>query len=264
MAPSVSRRKGSRPARSGAAAYRAFVRSARADPQVLGVVLSGSRGAGGGTPRSDYDLKVVVRDAALRRYAGRFARSPPELDVRVQSLSTFARGADRGPQTAGYGPAYAHIRVPVDKTGRIARIAREKARVPRNRVRSYTAAQLDGYVNELLRSLKNFRAGDSLAGHLDASRSLPYLLETLFGSEGRWAPYAKYLEWELREFPLRNPPLPVGKLLRLVRRILRSGDVASQRALFRAVERNARARGYGWVLDGWGTDRLRFLRTGRA
>ncbi|MFZ1023749.1 MAG: hypothetical protein WAN87_06410 [Thermoplasmata archaeon] len=129
-------------------------------------------------------------------------------------------------------------------------------------MRSYTAAQLDAYLNELLRSLKCFRDGNSFAGHLEATRSLPYLFETLFGSEGRWAPYAKFLEWELREFPLRNPPLPTYQLLRLVKRILRSGDVSSQRALFRAVERNLRPRGYGRGFDSWGPSQLKFFRTG--
>jgi hypothetical protein len=247
----------------GASAYRALLKSARADRNILGVILSGSRGAGRATARSDHDLKIVVRDAAVRKYQRRYARPPRGLDIRVQGVSAFELGADRAPQTAGYGPAFAHIKVPIDKTGRVAKVAREKARVPRRRVRSYAAAQLDGYLNELLRSLKSFRDGNSLAGHLEATRSLPYLLETLFGSEGRWAPYAKYLEWELREFPLRRPPLPTGRLLRLVTRVLRSGDVRSQRALFLAVERNLRPRGYGRVFDGWGPAQLRFFRTGR-
>ena len=258
----VSKDPGSTAFGPGAAGYRALLSSARRDPNILGVILSGSRGAGRGTARSDHDVKIVVRDAVARDYQRRFARRRPGLDVRVQGVSAFTKGTDRAPQTAGYGPAYAHIQVPVDKTGRLARIAREKARVPRHRVRPYAAAQLDGYLNELLRSLKNFRDGDPFAGHVEATRSLPYLFETLFGSEGRWAPYAKYLEWELREFPLRHPPLPTGRLLGLVRRILRDGDVPSQRALFRAVERTLRPRGYGRVFDGWGSDQLRMFRTG--
>jgi hypothetical protein len=182
----------------------------------------------------------------------------------VQKLSAFRRGADRAPQTEGYGPSYAHIHVPVDKTGRIARMAHATARVPRDRIRSYTAAQLDAYVNELLRSLKNYRDGDALAGHLDAARSLPYLLEAIFGSEGRWAPYAKYLEWELREFPLADPPLPNQRFLNLLRRILRDGDVRTQRVLYRRVQRNFRAKGYGRVLDSWQPDQRRFLLHGPA
>jgi len=254
--------RGSHTSGPGAAAYRALIRSARSDPNILGIILSGSRGAGRGTAVSDYDVKIVVRDAVAGKYRLRFARAPPGLDIRVQGVSTFEHGADRAPQTEGYGPAFAHIKVPIDKTGRVAKVAREKARIPRNRVRSYTAAQLDGYINEMLRSLQNFRDGNPLAGHLEATRSLPYLFETLFGSEGRWAPYAKFLEWELRDFPLRNPPLPTDELLTLVRRILRRGDVPSQRALFRAVERTFRPRGYGHVFDGWSPAQLRLIRRG--
>jgi len=246
----------------GAAAYRALLRSTRADPHIVGVILSGSRGAGKGTAGSDYDVQIVVRDRMVRKYALRFAHPPPGLDLRVHGLSTFEQGADRGPQTEGYGPTFAHIKVPIDKNGRIGKIAHEKARIPRNRWRSYTAAQLDGYINEVLRSLKSFRDGNSLAGHLEATRSLPYLFETLFGSEGRWAPYAKYLEWELREFPLRRPPLPIDRLLFRVRRILRNGDVSSQRALFLAVERTLRPQGYGHVFDGWEPSQLSLLRAG--
>jgi hypothetical protein len=245
-------------------AYRALLDEARTDPNILGVILSGSRGAGQGTASSDHDVKVVVRDAAVRKFQRRFARPPKGLDIRVQGVSAFERGTDRAPQTAGYGPAFAHIQVPIDKTGHVARVAREKARIPRNRVRSYTSAQLDGYLNELLRSLKCFHDGNSLAGHLEATRSLPYLFETLFGSEGRWAPYAKYLEWELRELPPRSLAMPAPRLLRLVRRILSDGDVASQRALFLAVERTFRAKGYGRVFDGWGPAQLKFFRTGRT
>jgi len=259
----VSRSEGPDGPGPGTAAYRALVRSARDDPNILGIIVSGSRGAGRGSPRSDHDVKVVVRDAVEREYRRRFVRPPPGLDLRVEGVSAFAHGADRGPQTEGYGPAFAHIRVPVDKTGRVARIARDKARVPRGRVRSYTAAQLDGYLNELLRSLKSFREGNALAGHLEATRSLPYLFEALYGSEGRWAPYAKYLEWELRAFPLRNTPLPAARLLGLVRRILRSGDRSSQRAVFRAVERSFRRRGYGRVFDSWGPSQLKLFRTGK-
>ena len=260
----VSRSEGSRVPGRGASAYRALLKSARADPNILGIVLSGSRGAGRGTAHSDYDILVVVRDLVTRSYSLRFARPPIGLDIRVQGVSTFRRGEDRASQTEGYGPAFAHIKVPIDKTGRIAKVAREKARIPMNRVRSYTAAQLDGYINELLRSLKCFHGGNPLAGHLEATRSLPYLFETIFGSEGRWAPYAKYLEWELREFPLRKPLLPTATLLRLVRRVLRDGDVRSQRTLFLAVERALRPRGYGRVFDGWQPSQLRLLRTGKA
>ena len=260
----VHRGKGSDKSGPGAAAYRALLQSARADPNVLGIILSGSRGAGRASVHSDHDVIVVVRDSVVTRYCRRFARPSPGLDIRVGGVSSFYQGADRRPQTEGYGPSFAHIKVPIDKSGRIAKVAREKARVPRNRVRSYTAVQLDGYANELLRSLKCFRDGNTLAGHLEATRSLPYLFEALFGSEGRWAPYAKYLEWELREFPLRNSPQPTDQLLRLVRRILRNGDVRSQRALYLATDRTFRLRGYGRVLDSWAPSQLKFLRTGRA
>jgi hypothetical protein len=258
------RNRGSHTDGPGAAAYRELIKSARRDPNILGIILSGSRGAGRGTALSDHDVQIVVRDAVLAKYRRRFARPPPGLDFRVRAISTFRKGEYRRPQHAGYGPAFAHIQVPIDKTGSVAKLAREQARIPKKQVRSYTSTQLDGYLNELLRSLKNYRDGNPLAGHLEAVRSLPYFFETIFGCEGRWAPYAKYLEWELREFPLRNPPFPAAQLLKHVERILERGDVASQRALFLAVERKLRPRGYARVFDSWGPSQLKFFRTGRT
>lgn len=159
---------------------------------------------------------------------------------------------------------YAHIKVPIDKSGRVARLARRKARIPRAKVRAYTAAQLDAYINDVLRSVKNFRNGQPFAGHLEATRSVPHLLETLFGSEGRWAPYARYLEWELRKFPLRSSPLPTSRFLTMIRGILRDGDVPSQRAVFVAVERSFRGRGYGRVFDDWEPSQLELVRGGES
>lgn len=243
-----------------AESYRALLASARADPKILGVVLSGSRGAGRGNPDSDFDVQLVVQDSAVSTYTRRFARPPLGLDIGVRGIAAFESGSDGGPQTDGSGPMYAHIDVPIDKTGRVAMFARKKASIPKARVRSYTAAQLDAYLNELLRSLKLFRDKSPLAAHLEATRSIPYLLEALFGSEGRWGPYARYLEEELEELPLRMLPWPRERLLALIRRILRDGDVSSQRALFLGMERSFRRMGYDRVFDAWKPSQLALMR----
>lgn len=225
------------------------------------MILSGSRGAGRATANSDYDVQVIVEDSALPKFRLLLARRALRLDLWVRGLSSFDSDADAKPQTEGYGPMYAHIKVPIDKTGRIAAVARRKGRIPNSQVKAYTSAQLDAYLNELLRSLKCFRDGLPFAGHLEATRSIPYLLEALFGSEGRWAPYAKYLEWELQEFPLRQLPISRGRLRALINRILRDGDASSQRTLYRAMERSFRRRGYGKVIDGWEPAQLVLLRS---
>lgn len=245
------------------AAYEDLLRSARRDPNILGIVLSGSRGAGWGRPHSDYDLHIIVPDAAETRYRAKFLKTPPGIDLRVIPISAFRRFATFDSPSAGYGPAFAHIQVPVDRTGRIGKIAREKARIPPRHVRLYTSENLDGYINRVLRSLKNFQDGIPMGGHLEATQSIPYLLETLFAAEGRRAPYAKFLEWDLRTFPLHHPPLPLAPLLRRIARILVDGDPETQRELFRAVERSLRPRGYGRIFDGWSADQLTLMRRGR-
>ena len=49
---------------------------AEADPDVIGIVVTGSRAIGAVTDESDYDVIFVVTDAALERYAQE-DRAPP-------------------------------------------------------------------------------------------------------------------------------------------------------------------------------------------
>ncbi|HEV2166605.1 MAG TPA: GNAT family N-acetyltransferase [Thermoplasmata archaeon] len=196
----------------------------------------------------------------MASYRRRYSNPPAGLDIAVQSIEGFEHYADLGTPTEWDGPAFAHLQVPIDRTGRIASLARAKAWIPRTRVRASTAEFLDGYVNALYRSLKNFREGSPLAGQLEAARSVQILIQALFGSEGRRAPYAKYLEWELDARPLRYLPWPSATFRRDLGTILMSGNVRTQRTVFRAVERSFRKRRFGRVFDGWGEEKLRFLR----
>jgi hypothetical protein len=71
---------------------------------------------------------------------------------------------------------------------------------------------------------------------------------------GRVRPYNKWLEWELREHPL-----PIELDLARVERIMRTGDLADQQALFRETEALARRLGHGATIDAWEPD-VPFLR----
>jgi hypothetical protein len=81
----------------------------------------------------------------------------------------------------------------------------------------------------------------------------------LFALDGRVRPYNKYLQWELERFPLPGEAWSAERLLPTLERIVAGGDVDTQRRLFRDVERLARERGLGHVIDGWEPD-VAFLR----
>src|SRR3954447_2526174 len=204
---------------------------ARADENVVGLVVHGSRGRGAHvTERSDLDVILVVHEL---RGAYPSAHGDPVEVVEVTSI-------ERLPDWML--PAVTWAEPALDKTGEVAaQLARATTVDP-----ATAAEPLDGYVNNYYRSAKNARVGLELASLLDAQESLPWFLQFVFNVHGRIRPYNKWLEWELREHPL-----PVDVDLGRLRRIGATGDVAEQQTLFRHAERIARDAGLGAVIDGW-------------
>jgi len=207
---------------------------ARADENVLGVVLHGSRARGELVREgSDWDVIVVVRDARGDYEA---ERGDAVEAFEVTSLA----------ELPGWMlPAIAWVTPALDKTGGLA-----EQLAALTTVNPATAAEpLDGYVNSYYRSAKNARLGLRLASLLDAQESVRWWLEFVFAVHGRLRPYNKWLAWELREHPL-----PVDVDLARLERIARSGELAEQQALFRETETLARAHGHGETIDGWEPD----------
>ena len=222
-------------------AFEALLARARADENVVGVVLSGSRGRGLHVREtSDWDAFVVVRTLS-----GDWPQERGGLDLSELTLERFADPPDWA------RPALLWLRPALDKTGEVAAALAEATRVD-----PATATEpLDGYVNMLYRSLKNDRAGLGLASLLDAQESIPWLLDFTFRAHGRVRPYNKWLEWELEHHPLPGDSLLLDRL----ERIAAGGDAETQREQFRATEELARELGFGDVIDGWRPD-LGFLR----
>ena len=217
-----------------------LVAEAEADPDVVGLVLSGSRGKGAFvTERSDYDAWFIVRDReALERWARAHpSRHGDPIEVLLATLDAFER------HPPDY--AFAHVTPLLDKGG-LAELVAAKGRVDP----ASAAEPLDGYVNMLYRSLKNERDGRSFEARLDAAESVPYFLEFLFRAHGRVRPFNKWLRWELEEHPL-GPPWTAAELLPRLERILAG---RGQRELFRDAEHLARATGHGETIDGWEPD----------
>ncbi|MFI0965884.1 hypothetical protein ACH4S8_31495 [Streptomyces sp. NPDC021080] len=239
--------------------YDAFVELATADPDVVGLVLKGSRAhVGMVTPYSDHDLYVVVADGAgtgPARFAGHRSAG---LDLVVVTLTEF-RGAGM-PGWERY--ALARARIVLDRLdGGIAEILAGWARPDPDEAFRNSGAWLDAYANSLYRSLKNHRDGRALAARLDAADSMRFLLELLFALDRRVRPYNTYLEWELARHPL--PGWDTDGLLHAVDHITATGDAAAQRRLFTLVETAAREAGHEAVLDAWG-DGLGLMRPQQA
>ena len=235
--------------------FESLLGEAEADPDVLGVVLGGSRGKGElVTEHSDHDVYVILRDeAAYERWsAAHPLRHGDPVEVITMSLERFRDHALPGSPSAWNAYTFAHVTPLVDRGG-IAELLAEKGRVD-----PATAGEpLDDYVNYYYRSAKSARDGRPFEARLDAAESVPSFLEFLFAVFGRVRPYNKWLRWELERHPL-EPPWTADELLPRLERIL-DGDLDEQPALFRDAERLARERGLGEVIDGWGPD-IPFLR----
>ena len=237
------------------ARFRELVAYAERDQGVLALFVFGSRSRDGfADESSDYDVGVVVREEALEAFDERW---PYEHGAPVEIASTTLAGlrehAEPGTTSEWARYQYAHVELLVDKSGEVSAVLAEKARLPEEHRRTIAAHALDAYVNSTYRSLRNHDRGLHLAARLDAAESVPHLLTAIFAFEGRVRPFNKYLEWELREHPLREPAWGAELFLPRLERIS-AGDAGEQRAMFRDLERVAREHGFGKVIDGWEPD----------
>jgi hypothetical protein len=222
------------------------------------VVLVGSRAIGAPIerPGSDWDLRVVVRDAAYTDCVARLGTphgSP--VEVAVMRLRTFEGMGDAGSPLAWDRPSYLHCEVVLDRLdGRVAELVGLLGRLSPDEAQSRAAYDLDGYINAYFRSLKNAAIGLTVAAHLDAADSIAPLLSALFAIDGRVRPFNRHLRLELERRPLGSGWLAADRLLERLERIVATGELGLQASLFRDVERHARRNDLGEAIDGWEPD----------
>lgn len=240
-------------------AYAELVERARADDDVLGLILTGSRGRGFRVrPDSDWDVRLVLRDGAADTYSTPHG-SP--VEVFVLDRSRFERTGLPGSGSEWDRYSYVRCELVLDRDGELAELLAVKARLGEEEARELATFALDGYVNSYYRSARNAANDLQLEARLDAAESVPPLLTARFALERRVRPFNKFLGWELGLEPLPGEPWGIDVLLPRLQRILGSGELAEQQALFRDVESLARERGLGHVIDGWEPD-VAWLRGG--
>lgn len=223
--------------------------------------MGGSRGKGFENDTSDYDVSVVLRDDSPEEVTRRYECYAQHADLEVFPLllSDFRNGAALYSETSWARYSFYRVRAVLDKTGEIQPLIDAKGRVPDDQRDTYLRGVLDAYLNSIYRAFKCHRAGNGLGAKLESVCGIPYLLGTIFGLEGRHAPYLGYLERELRVYPLMHFPLSSEHLLKRIREIADSASngigvqaVRAQRELFAAVEKSCFEAGLGPVYEAWG------------
>ncbi len=234
--------------------YDELLSYAKDDKDVLGFILLGSRGKGIVTKNSDYDIDIIIRNGAKRKFNKNhfLSRGFEGFDIRIKTLDEFEKYARFGSEYEWDRYNYARVKVQIDKNNKIQKLVDEKGGMPLNEknLHKYIYGTLDAYVNYVYRSMKCMRDGDALASRLNAAKELPYFMNALFALDHRIAPYYKYLEWELGEYPIRKFAMDKHLILKSIRGIL-DGDIYSQQKLLKATEKTFRENGYDGVFDSW-------------
>jgi predicted nucleotidyltransferase len=189
-------------------------------------VLIGSHAAGTPDEESDVDVLYVLQEGKRDR------ERRGKLELIPVALADF-----RAPPE-WFKPATAHARVVLDKTGELAGVVAEARAVTREEI----GERYDDYLNEFYRSLKAWRRGNELAARVEGVESVKWLVQFLYGLEGRRAPYSNAWAGTL------------GELEPLILEVARTADPRRQQELQARVAELADAHGFRDVRDAWEGD----------
>jgi hypothetical protein len=240
-------------------AYGEIVKKAEADPHVLGLILSGGRGKGMATEHSDYDLIIVVqedaKEQAIEGYEKKY-NSTENIEAHVKTLTEFQKSSEWGTDESWNRYTFAHLRASIDKTGEIQKLIDLKGVIPPSEVKKFTSYWIGGFLNQYYRTFKNNRDKNMPAAHLDAVESIPMLLNVMFGREGRLRPYNKFLEWELKNYPLQHLPWPPEEFIGAIKKVLQNGDIETMKDFYRKLRDTSIEMGYEKDIQEWDGYRL--------
>jgi len=231
--------------------YKKILRDAEEDENILGLLLTGSRGKDCANEYSDYDLILITKDEALEEIRKKYDRKLVDVDMPIYSLSEFKEYAKWGSAEMWDRYDYAHIKILVDKIGNLEELVYEKGYVPKEKQKEYIEFWIDGYINSAYRAIKCVRAGNKFGNHLLAVNSMLDILTLVFAMNGRHRPFPDYVETELEKYPLEILPWKPKDFLQMIRTVLETGDLKTQQTLLSGIEKQSREMGYGHMIDGW-------------
>jgi predicted nucleotidyltransferase len=226
-----------------------------ADPDVIGILVTGSRALGFVTAESDYDVIFIVSDETEARYE-REQREPQRGGAIDPPIDTTDMQWHECPRTLrSYNTFGADVcRVIYDRTGELTVLAEELERMPEEQAREKAASAYDGYLNSMFRSLKCWRRGDELGARLNATQSVETLLDTLFALERLWRPFESRVYLHLEK--LKEQGWQEGELRRNLLNLLTTSDPRRQQEFARRVIALMAERGHGHVYDSWPSERI--------
>ncbi|MNK89101.1 hypothetical protein D3C87_1090970 [compost metagenome] len=177
----------------------------KADPDVLGVIMVGSKSRGNGDALSDDDLEVILSDEAHARLhptACSVIRADEDgalrkliYDAYMTSISDL-EGKAASPRDLDHWPYEGDVLL-FDRDGRVGRAVAAAGAMPAE----FRAARLrHGFVDVYLaaaRAEKCLKRGFDAAATLIVARGVKALSRLIFVLEGRWVPLDHWLEPEL-------------------------------------------------------------------
>jgi len=188
------------------------------DPDVLGVLLVGSKSRGHEDARSDDDLEVLLSEAAFARLAptechallieGEGAARRVVYDAQLTTLADLER--KRGSNADLDHWPYERAQVVFARDPRVEAAVKALGRMdPDFRSARLAYATLDGWF-AARRAIKTRERGFAAALALLVDRGARALIRVLFALEQRWTPLDHWLE---RELATLDDPVRAGELL---------------------------------------------------
>jgi predicted nucleotidyltransferase len=226
-----------------------------ADPDVIGILVTGSRANGAVTAESDYDVIFIVSDETMARYE-REQREPKRGETIDPSIDTSDIQWHECPRTLrSYNTFGVDLcRVIYDRTGEVTALSEELRLMPEEQAREKAATSYGAYLNSMFRSLKCWRRSDELGARLNATQSVEDLLDTLFALERLWRPFESRVYLHLNK--LTGQGWQEDELRRNLLDLLTTTDPRQQQDFARRVIALMAERGYGHVYADWPSERF--------
>lgn len=231
-------------------AYEAYLQKAKSDDRIIGIILAGGRGKRAFSENSDYDVILVTTDEGFESVKKDYPKTE-YIDSLPHAISEFREHAKTGTRTQYDKYTFTHNTAIVDKTGEIQKLVDEKGTLESDKVQKIAHDALGGYLNLLHRSLKNLRDGNVLAGHLDATETIPRILTFIFAIEKRVRPFNKFLVWELENHPLTKFPINSSEFIEKIKVIAQNADFETQKEMLEIMRKLAIENGHTDEIDDW-------------